>query len=103
MVNFVHQGDILRFPNNKDAFLVLSKDFLNQTGMSILCPLITSAPIGSLRIAVSIEGYNGYTKLEALKGIDLSSRHYQVLGQLSYDQIQNVSDAVQGLFAYYPF
>ena len=99
----VKQGDIIAFADHPIKGLVLSKDIFNRTGMSILCPVANSAPEDPLHISVGI-GKETYIALcEHLKSFDLKKRHYKTLGSIDYAQIQEVTDAVQGIFDYYPF
>lgn len=56
-----------------------------------------------LHIPVFTDHLKGVAKLEQLRSLDLAARHYTRLGELPFDQIQNVADAVQAIFDYYPF
>ena len=103
MVNYAHQGEVIRLQGKSLDFLVLSKDFFNQTGFAVLCPLFTSGSEAALNLRVSYGDTTGIAHLEALKSIDLAARHYKSIGQLNLTQIQNISDAVQSIFDYYPF
>lgn len=99
----IQQGELLRIEGVKPDVLVLSKDFFNQTGFAVVCPVLSEGRSGALNIAVSAENFSGIAHLENLKSMDLKVRHYKTIGQLSYKQIQNISDAVQGIFDYYPY
>lgn len=99
----VQQGDILRISGLRSEVLVLSKNFFNETGFAIVCPILHDTGTGALNIAVFSENYTGVAHLENLKSLDLTARHFQKAGQISYGQIQNISDAVQGIFDYYPY
>ena len=54
-------------------------------------------------IRVSSDVYNGTALLEHLRSLDLQARHYRKISGISYEQIQDISDAVQGIFDYYPY
>ena len=41
--------------------------------------------------------------LEHLRSLDLQARHYRKISSISYEQVQDISDAVQGIFDYYPY
>lgn len=97
------QGDILQLESPKICILVLSKDFFNQTGMCVACPLMKTAPPDALHIPVYAEDYQGMAMLEQLRSLDLRERYYSKRAELSIDQIQNITDAVQSIFDYYPF
>ena len=99
----VQQGSILFLAGTEQTVLVLSREFFNKTGMLIVCPVRKNAGHAALNIPVSAGDHSGYALLDQMKGIDIRARHYSVLGEISFDQIQNISDAVQDIFDYYPY
>lgn len=99
----IPQGTVLHLPRiNKDV-LVLSREFFNRTGMLIVCPVIKRAEKAALNIPIEVKAYSGYAILDQLRSIDIRARHYAVSGKISFEQIQNISDAVQDIFDYYPY
>ena len=44
----------------------------------------------------------GTAMIEQLRSLDIKSRHYKRISEISFEQIQNISDAVQSIFDYYP-
>ena len=82
--------------------LVLGREFFNQSGMSVVCPLRENAEPDALYIGISSDEYNGTALLEHLRSLDLQARHYMKISVIPYEQIQDISDAVQGIFDYYP-
>ncbi len=99
----IQQGTVLHLPGiNKDV-LVLSRVYFNRTGMLIVCPVIKSAEEAALNIPIEIDEYSGYAILDQLRSIDIRARHYAVVGVIRFEQIQNISDAVQDIFDYYPY
>ena len=99
----VQQGSILFLAGTEQTVLVLSREFFNKTGMLIVCPVRKNAGHAALNIPVSAGDHSGYALLDQRKGIDIRARHYSVLDEISFDQIQNISDAVQDIFDYYPY
>lgn len=99
----VQQGDILNVPGLKSNVLVLSKAFFNQTGFAVVCPVLSGGKTGALNISVTSGDLTGVAHLESLKSLDLSARHFRMIGRISFEQIQNISDAVQSIFDYYPY
>ena len=97
------QGDILWLEKEEQYVLVLSREFFNQSGMSVVCPLREKAEPDALHIGISSDEYNGTALLEHLRSLDLQARHYRKISVISYEQIQDISDAVQGIFDHYPF
>ena len=97
------QGDILWLEKEEQYVLVLSREFFNQSGMSVVCPLRDKAKPDALHIEISSDEYNGTALLEHLRSLDLQARHYRRISGISYEQIQDIADAVQGIFDYYPY
>ena len=98
----VRQGDILKLERPKTDILVLSKEFFNKCGLIIACPVVKNALPDALHIEIKSDDYTGIALIEQLKSLDIKSRHYQTISEISFEQIQNISDAVQGIFDYYP-
>ena len=71
--------------------------------MLIVCPVIKSAADAALNIPIEADTYSGYAILDQLRSIDIRARHYAVVGVIRFEQIQNISDAVQDIFDYYPY
>ena len=99
----INMGEILILEKQRFPVLVLSKEFFNDSGMIIACPIVKSASEDALHISICTKELSGIALLEQLKSLDINARHFKRSGQISYDQIQNISDAVQGIFDYYPF
>ena len=97
------QGDILWLEREEQYVLVLSREFFNLSGMSVVCPLRDHAEPDALHIRILSDKYNGTALLEHLRSLDLQARHYQKVSVISYEQIQDITDAVQGIFDYYPY
>ena len=102
-MDVIRQGDILRLEGSKFEILVLSKEFFNQSGMVVACPITAKASADALHIRVITDNYDGIAMLEQLKSLDILSRRYQKIETVGFPQIQNISDAVQSIFDYYPF
>ena len=99
----VRQGEIIRFEGTGTTALVLSKEFFNATGIAVVCPVVSSASADALHIAVRTGAVSGTAMLEHLKSVDLKARHYQTMGSVVFEKVQELSDAVQSMFDYYPF
>ena len=102
-MQIAEQGDILELSERKLQVLVLSKDFFNRSGLSIVCPFVQSASEDALHIPVETKDRSGIALCEQLKTIDLARRHFRKKDRLNYPQIQEITDAVQSIFDYYPY
>ena len=98
----LNQGDIIRLENPQITAVVLSRRFFNRSGMAVICPALDSASKDALHIPVKTKEYEGIALLEHLKSMDLRARHFKKIGEISLEQIQDSSDAVQDIFNYYP-
>ena len=99
----INQGEILHLEKQGFSVLVLSREFFNRSGMIVACPVTGSAPADALHIPVEAGSFSGIALLEQLKSLDIRRRHFSRVGIIDFGQIQNISDAVQGIFDYYPF
>jgi len=99
----VEQGDIIELETNRSLVLILSKNFFNKTGLSIVCPVVKKAAEDALHIPVQSDAVQGTALCEQLKTMDLERRHFRKTGSISYVQIQEITDAVQSIFDYYPY
>lgn len=48
-MTLVQQGELLHIPGVKSDVLVLSKNFFNQTGFAVVCPVLKNGGSGELR------------------------------------------------------
>lgn len=96
----LHQGDILKIEKIKHPVLVVSKDFFNQSGEIIGCPIIKDSIPGPLHIWMSTDENEGYIQCEKLALLDVSIRGYKRIDRLPIFEMMNVSDAIQSIFEY---
>ncbi len=96
----LHQGDIIKIEKIKLPVLVVSKDFFNQCGEIIGCPIYKNGESGPLHIYVESEEIKGYVQCEKLSLLDMSVRGFSVLDRIHISDIINITDAIQGLFDY---
>lgn len=96
----VRQGDILKIEHIKHSVLVLSKDFFNEFGEIIGCPIFENGTEGPLHIPIHTADVHGYAQCEKLTLLDLRTRGYKKIGSLSMYERMDIVDAVQGIFDY---
>ena len=102
-MNAFSQGDMIRIAGFRNQlFLIVSKNaFIQATGVFHVCPAMKKIPEGPLHIPVTgIEGTEGVVICEQVKMIDPEARACKKTDRISYGQIMNVSDALQGIFEY---
>lgn len=96
----IHQGDIIKIENIKTSVLVVSKDYFNETGEIIGCPLYEKGKAGPLHIYVCGDEIKGYAQCEKIQLFDMNIRRFRKVDNLHISDIMNVSDAIQGIFDY---
>ena len=97
------QGDIVKITGFSGyVFAIVSKNaFIKATKCFHVCPIVKDAKDGPIHIPVQYdEKESGVVVIEQLKLIDPDVRNCNVVSRLSYWDIMNVSDALQGIFEY---
>lgn len=101
MTNF-EQGDILSVEKIAEPVLVVSKNFFNKTEQAIVCPIVKNASVDPLHIEIEVDDISGKVLCEQMKLLDLKYRGYKVVSLIKYADIINITDAIQGIFDYFP-
>lgn len=98
----LRQGDILKIEGYRNKFLVVSNNaYINATGMFHVCPVYENLGEGPLHISVDgAHDTHGTVACEQIKLIDPVARNCSRKDWISYDQIMNISDTIQGIFEY---
>ncbi len=102
-MNEFNQGDIIKINGfKKQSFVIVSKNaFIKATGIFHVCPIISGIPAGPIHPEVKgKKGESGTVICEQIKAIDPNIRGCSLTDSLSYDDIMNVSDIIQGIFEY---
>jgi mRNA-degrading endonuclease toxin of MazEF toxin-antitoxin module len=102
-VNEFNQGDIIKITGyRKQLFVIVSKNaFIKATGIFHVCPMLQGIQPGPLHIPVIGKRNEAGTVIcEQIKAIDPKARVCNKIDFLAYEDIMNVSDAVQGIFEY---
>ena len=102
-MNEFFQGDIIKISGfKKQLFVIVSKNaFIKATGIFHVCPMIQGIPAGPVHIPVKgKKSESGAVICEQIKAIDPKARGCNRVDLLPYEDIMNVSDAVQGIFEY---
>ncbi|MCR4928959.1 MAG: type II toxin-antitoxin system PemK/MazF family toxin [Lachnospiraceae bacterium] len=97
------QGDIINIGEyGKQLFVIISKNaFIKATGVFHVCPLYNQVAPGPIHIKVcGNKKTKGTVICEQIKLIDPNVRICKKTDYLKYDDIANVSDALQGIFEY---
>lgn len=100
MKETLHQGDIIKIERIKRPVLVTSKDFFNQTGEIIGCPIFQDNVASPLHIYIKTNETEGYVQCEKLALLDLNIRGFSKKDRIPIADIINITDAIQGIFDY---
>ena len=100
MPDLILQGDILKVEGIGFPVLTVSKDFFNQTGKVIVCPIIENANASPLHFKLSLNKKDGFILCEQLRYLDLSIRHFKKIASLSPMERMEIADTVQCIFDY---
>ena len=100
MINCINQGDILRIDGIRHLVLTVSKNFFNQQGEIIGCPIYKSDNEGPLHIHIKTRKIEGCVQCEKLALLDMKARRYSVTDRLDLPDVINITDAIQGIFDY---
>ena len=96
----VSQGDIIKLDNLSNPVLILSKDFFNNSGIVIGCPITKNSIQGPLHIKITGIITEGFAECERLKQLDLNIREYTIKDRIPKPEIIDITDAVQSVFDY---
>jgi mRNA-degrading endonuclease toxin of MazEF toxin-antitoxin module len=95
------QGEILRVEGLGDIpAVVVSKNSFNEGEGVLLCPVVQAEADNFLHIAINVKNCSGTVLCEQVRYIDLSRRGYKKIGILSYEEIINITDAIQSIVDY---
>lgn len=100
MKEVIHQGDILKIERIKNPVLVTSKDFFNQSGEIIGCPIFSCDSNSPLHIYIKTNDVEGYVQCEKMALLDLNVRRYKKMDGISVADVINLTDAIQSIFDY---
>ena len=96
----IFQGDILKIERIKMPVLVVSKDFFNQTGEIIGCPIYKNGEPGALHIKIDTDEVTGYVQCEKMALLDMNIREYLKIDRVHMPEIIDITDAIQSIFDY---
>ncbi len=99
----ISQGDILSVESLSFPVLVVSKNFFNQSAQVIACPVRQEASPDPLHIPIETDDISGFVLCEQLKLLDLRVRGHRKISELKLESIMDITDAIQGIFDYYPY
>lgn len=96
----MEQGEIIKVEKMKGYFLIVSKNFFNQTEQAVLCPIVQDTFLDPLHIRVRTEEVEGIVMCEQMRLVDLRYRGYTKVNRLPYAAMIDIADAIQSIFDY---
>ena len=94
------QGDVLKIPSIQYPVVVVSKNFFNESGLIMACPILPETVRGPLRIRCESIQTPGYVYCDQVRSVDLNKRRFTKIEALSYHELMDIVDAIQGIFDY---
>ena len=94
------QGDVLKVPSMSYPFVVVSKNFFNESGLVMGCPILPEAVPGPLRIYCEKIRKPGYVYCEQMRIVDLNIRRFSKIDSVSLNDLIDIVDAIQSIFDY---
>ena len=94
------QGDILKVASIQYPLVVVSKNFFNQSGLVMACPILPGAARGPLRIYAESIREPGFVCCEQVRALDLNARRFSKTDSVSYAELMDIVDAIQSIFDY---
>ena len=94
------QGDILKVNSIKYPLVVVSKNFFNESGLVMACPILSDTVRGPLRIFCESIKTPGYVFCDQVRAVDLNTRRFSKTDTVSYYELIDIVDAIQGIFDY---
>ena len=94
------QGDVLKVASFPYPVLVVSKNFFNESGLVMACPILPDAVRGPLRIRCESIRTPGYVYCEQIRVVDLKVRRFSKTDAVSLNELMDIVDAIQGIFDY---
>ena len=99
-MNKVEQGDVLKISSIQYPVVVVSKNFFNESGLVIACPILPETVHGPLRIRCDSIRTPGYVYCDQMRNVDLTKRRFTKIDALSYYELIDIVDAIQSIFDY---
>ena len=100
MKEVIHQGDIIKIEKIKNPVLVTSKDFFNESGEIIGCPIFSQKSNSPLHIYMKGHEVEGYVQCEKMALLDLNIRRFKKIESIPVTDVINITDAIQSIFDY---
>ena len=94
------QGDVLKISSLPYPVVVVSKNFFNESGLVMTCPIVPEAVPGPLRFHCENIRSPGYVYCEQVRVVDLNIRRFSKIDAISYGELIDIVDAIQGIFDY---
>ncbi|MBO6208693.1 MAG: type II toxin-antitoxin system PemK/MazF family toxin [Lachnospiraceae bacterium] len=97
---YPQQGDVISIENVPHKLLVVSNQTFNDAGGVVVCPILKDVTESALHIPVDCKQVKGTAVCEQLKFFQLKNRSFRIVGSISFFQVTDISDAIQGIFEF---
>lgn len=94
------QGDLIAIEKLTGYYMVVSKNFFNETEQVIVCPVVKDTFLDPLHIAIKTKDVSGIVMCEQMRLVDLRFRGYKIVSRVTYADRIDITDAIQSIFDY---
>ncbi len=101
-MNEIDQGDIIRVSGGRVPFLVVSSAIYNQSGLTVVCPVVPQAQDDAMHVHIETGKTSGVVLCEQLAVVSASARGCSVRDHLSGESFLEIIYRVQSIFDYFP-
>ena len=96
------QGDIIRVSHGRVPFLVVSSAFYNQSGLAVVCPIVSDALPDAMHIKIDTEQISGIVLCEQIAVVSIADRACSIKSHLFGSSLLEIIFRVQSIFDYVP-
>lgn len=93
------QGEMIRAEGIRDLLLVVSKNVFNKSGQVIACPIKDGRVVSPTTHVLEEKGKT--VLCDHLRYVDIEARHASRIGEISINDIVEISNIIESLFDYY--
>ena len=96
----VEQGDIIQITGEDRLALVVSKNYYNESGKAILCPVYKQDFGTAFCLEIELDGEKAFVCCDSVKQIDVETRGYSKMGRLHLGKLIQVVNLIKAIVDY---
>ena len=96
----VEQGDVIKIDGVRNLALVISKNYYNESGKAILCPVCEKDLGTTFSMEIELNDTKFYVCCDAVKQMDVDTRGYTKKGHLQLGKLIQVINLAKSIIDY---